>query len=72
MRDVESGPILWPPYASAVCPYFTASLGRTYDVSPDGQKFIMIKESASSANAESSIVLVLNWTQELKRLLPVD
>jgi serine/threonine-protein kinase len=45
--------------------------GRTYDVSPDGQRFLMIKDAAfSEQTPPSSITVVLNWTEELKRLLP--
>jgi serine/threonine-protein kinase len=46
--------------------------GRTYDVSGDGQRFLMIKDApAGDPNAPSaSIVVVLNWTEELKRLVP--
>ena len=44
--------------------------GRTYDVSPDGQRFLMIKDSAADSNATpASMVVVLNWDQELKRLV---
>jgi hypothetical protein len=46
--------------------------GRTYDVSPDGRRFVMIKSSAvDDPNATpTSMVVVLNWTEELKRLVP--
>ncbi len=48
--------------------------GRTYDVSSDGQRFLMIKENAAfeqSSNATpASMVVVLNWFEELKRLAP--
>jgi serine/threonine-protein kinase len=44
--------------------------GRTYDVSPDGRRFLMIKESDGDASAPRNIVLVQNWTEELKRLVP--
>jgi len=37
---------------------------RSYDVSPDGQRFLVIKETGGS------IVVVQNWTEELKRLVP--
>ncbi len=50
------------------------NIGRTYDVSPDGQRFLMIKaapRSDSDAQADPRLVLVLNWTEELKRLVPV-
>jgi serine/threonine-protein kinase len=55
-------------------PYFPASEapGRTYDVSPDGQRFLMVKVGgASGETAEAtSIIVVQNWTEELKRLVP--
>jgi serine/threonine-protein kinase len=37
-----------------------------YDVSPDGQRFVMIKDESSA----SRLNLVLNWSEELKRLVP--
>ena len=45
---------------------------RTYDVSPDGQRFLMIKEGVGgTANAPPpSLVVVLNWFEELTRLVP--
>ena len=44
---------------------------RTYDVSPDGQRFLMIKEGATDGSAPlPSIVVVEHWFEELKRLLP--
>jgi Tol biopolymer transport system component len=45
--------------------------GRTYDVSHDGQRFLMIKESAGGTqSAPPGLVVVQNWTEELKRLVP--
>jgi serine/threonine-protein kinase len=45
--------------------------GRSYDVSPDGQRFLMIKEGgAEGAAAPTSIVVVQHWVEELKRLVP--
>ena len=46
-----------------------AALGRTYDISPDGQRFLMIKPSDPTP-VSSSLVIVQNWDQELKRLVP--
>jgi eukaryotic-like serine/threonine-protein kinase len=43
--------------------------GIAYDVSPDGQRFLMVKESDQAA-AATQINVVLNWFQELKRLAP--
>jgi serine/threonine-protein kinase len=46
--------------------------GRSYDVSPDGQRFLMIKESADGSVAPASIVVVQHWVEELKRLVPTN
>jgi serine/threonine-protein kinase len=51
--------------------YFTGSQGRTYDVSPDGRRFLMIKEAgADQGDARPQIIVVQNWFEELKRLVP--
>ena len=43
--------------------------GRSYDVSLDGQRFLMIKDSYSSENAGArSIIVVQHWGDELKHL----
>ena len=44
--------------------------GRTYDVSHDGRRFLMIKMDAGQAATVPSVVVVLNWFEELKRALP--
>jgi Tol biopolymer transport system component len=41
---------------------------RNYDVTPDGQRFVMIHPEERSAPAQLHVVL--NWTEELKRLVP--
>ena len=46
--------------------------GRTYDISPDGERFLMIKESGSGETSSIEFILVLNWFEELKRLVPTD
>jgi hypothetical protein len=46
-------------------------VGRMYDVSLNGQRFLMIKESSAAAEPPSPrIILVQNWFEELKRLVP--
>ena len=56
--------------------YFTvpgANAGRTYDISPDGQRFLMIKVGGGSDQAAApQIVVVQNWFEELKRLVPTN
>jgi serine/threonine-protein kinase len=45
--------------------------GRSYDISPDGQRFLMIKEGgAEETAAPASIIVVQHWVEELKRLVP--
>jgi hypothetical protein len=42
-----------------------------YDVSPDGQRFLMIKNAEADAKVSPpQIIVVQNWDQELKRLVP--
>jgi hypothetical protein len=43
---------------------------RTYDVTPDGQRFLMVQETAQPAARLSHMVLVQNWTEELERVVP--
>jgi len=54
-------------------PYAVPQSARTYDVSPDGQRFLMIKDAEASAatTAPSGMVVVLNWFEELKARVPV-
>ena len=46
--------------------------GRTYDISPDSERFLMIKEGGSDETSSTEFILVLNWFEELKRLVPTD
>jgi serine/threonine-protein kinase len=47
-----------------------AHVGRTYDVAPDGARFLMIKEGGSTGLPVINVVL--NWQEELKRLIPMN
>ena len=47
----------------------SALSGRTYDLSLDGSRFLMIKQLPTDEAA--ALVVVLNWFEELKRLVPV-
>ena len=53
--------------------YVESNPSRHYDVSPDGQRFLMIKDSASTdPNATPvSMIVVLNWFEELKAAVRV-
>ena len=48
----------------------TSGSDRTYDVSHDGQRFLMIKTETGPTATASSIVVVLNWFEELQRAVP--
>ena len=53
--------------------YFQLRAWRTFDVMPDGQ-FLMIalSDAPSSDAAVPTPIVVQNWSEELKRLVPVD
>ena len=48
------------------------SVGHTYDIAPDGQRFLMIKEGGGGTDDAPApqIILVQNWFDELQRLVP--
>jgi Tol biopolymer transport system component len=48
----------------------TPVINANYDVSPDGQRFLMLKPSESAEAAPTQINVVLNWFEELKRRVP--
>jgi hypothetical protein len=61
-------------------PYFFGTPGsgdtafRTYDVSMDGQRFLMVKNAPGvdpSSALSSSVIVVVNWVEELKAKVPV-
>ncbi len=51
-------------------PHYFAGTGvsRSYDVSANGQRFLMIKEDAATSSVP--IMVVQNWFEELRRLMP--
>ena len=52
--------------------YYGLTLSRSgsYDVAPDGRRFLMLKDEAS-ADQTASVVVVKHWFEELKRLVPL-
>jgi hypothetical protein len=42
-----------------------------YDIHPDGQRFLMMNMQGSEGS-RPRINIVLNWFEELKRLVPTD
>ncbi len=74
--EVESEPTLRvsPPEELWEERYFDQPVGRgvrQYHVAPDG-RFLMIRQGAATDDATASpeLILVLNWFEELKRLVP--
>jgi serine/threonine-protein kinase len=53
--------------------YLTSLNFRTYDVSPDGQRFLMIKDAGDDQRlGPATITVVQHFDEELKRLVPVN
>lgn len=53
--------------------YFFSVPNRTYDVAPDGQRIIVIKEHTpknESGMTSANLVVVVHWTEELKQRVP--
>jgi serine/threonine-protein kinase len=66
--------VLGTPQAVVKGPYaIPRNVGRHYDVSPDGKRFLLLKDAESAASAKPvppEIVLVQHWAEELKAKLP--
>ena len=73
---VEPGSSLQVGRADVLFPnqYFGRNGLREYDVSPDGQRFLRLRADAptTDANILPEAILVQNWFEELKRLVPTD
>jgi Tol biopolymer transport system component len=72
----EAG-ITWtagPPAKLFEGPYYAGgggAAGRTYDVAPDG-RFLMIKPASMPDQIAATVIVVQNWFEELRRLVPVN
>ena len=55
------------PTVAVNTPYFTGPTTRTFDVSPDGQRFLMIKAETGQTSLAPTIVVVVNWATELRQ-----
>ena len=55
-------------------PYLNLLGSRTYDVAPDGERFVMVQlgSSATDAEAQAELIIVQNWFEELRRLVPTN
>jgi serine/threonine-protein kinase len=52
--------------------YLSGFTSRMYDISPDGQRFLMVKEDPATSEAASArMIVVQNWFAELNRRAPI-
>ena len=49
-----------------------AGVGRQHDIHPDGQRFLMLKEVGTTEETQQEILVVQNWFEELRRLVPTE
>jgi serine/threonine-protein kinase len=47
-----------------------AIVGRSYDISPDGRRFLVLKPSSDPNAAPPQLVVVQHFDEELRRLVP--
>jgi serine/threonine-protein kinase len=60
--------------------YLTFTTNRPYDISPDGQRFLMIKEDSQAREAAEAVetppitelIVVDNWNEVLKGIAPLE
>lgn len=67
-----SGFVTGPAKALFSGQFYALQAGRSYDISPDGKRFLLIKDATPRTAAALQLVVVLNWLEELKRLVPND
>jgi len=63
-------PVIEPGYLTTS----TNNFGAMFDVTPDGQRFVMVKEHEATPETAPpvSVVVVQHWAEELKRLVPTN
>jgi len=52
--------------------YSVTGNGRSFDITPDGRRFLMIKQGGDAAAPQNRIIFVQHWVEELKRLVPTN
>jgi len=58
-------------FDSADYEFARGSTARPFDLAPDGERFLMLRQVGLSGDASAGLVLVQNWTQELLERVPV-
>ena len=68
--DIAAPSFTWEnPVAVAKTSFLQPYNGTSYTVSPDGQRFLGLRD-AQNSSTPVQLVLVFNWLDELERLLP--
>ena len=60
--DIAAGPTKILDNVPVITP------GRSYDVSPDGKRFLVLKDGPGASQSIRQLEVVLNWTEDLRRL----
>ena len=47
-----------------------ARIGMQWDIAPEGNRFLILSPSDRGEQQQSRMIVVLNWHEELKRLVP--
>ncbi len=50
--------------------YDSTTPERSWDISPDGKRFLLLRPAESTDKPVAAMHVVLNWAEELKRLVP--
>jgi len=50
---------------------YNSGLVRTWDISPDGRRFLAVKKDERKLRPITEMILVQNWFDEVKRLVPL-
>jgi Tol biopolymer transport system component len=66
----QSGFTAGKPHMVFEGPYLAPGTFPNYDVSVDGQRFLMLKPTEQAQLAPTQINVVLNWAEELKQRVP--
>ncbi|MCP5113133.1 MAG: hypothetical protein GY953_20070 [bacterium] len=68
--ETEAGLTLGSPAKLFERPSWIVNV-HNWDVAPDGERFVLIEEGEQSP-APTRLRLIMNWSEELKRLVPVN
>ena len=61
---------MWQHYLDIEGPYSSYPYRAGYNVTPDGQRFIIVKVSGGSAPRQINVIV--NWFEELRRRASTD